>query len=81
MEPEQLGRGKVFHKLVQANWQHDAQGAVNIEHTINLFPHASNLKHMKKGRLDIMKYFRIHGKCVILLKASLKIYLKILKMS
>ena len=53
MEPEQLRRGKEFHKLVQANWQHDAQGGVNIEHTINLFPSSSNLKHMKKGRLDI----------------------------
>ena len=81
MEPEQLKRGKEFHKLVQGNWQHDAKGGVNIEHTINLFPPSSNFKHMKKGRLDIMKYFRIHGKCVTLLKASLKIYLKILKMS
>lgn len=53
MEPEQLRRGKEFHKKVQSNWERDIKdGNLNIEHRINLLPN-SKVKHVKTGRLDI----------------------------
>lgn len=51
MEPEQLKRGKEFHKKVQDDWKKEAQGNINVEHTIDLVK--QDRKRKKKGRIDL----------------------------
>ena len=45
-EPAQLRRGKAFHKLIQAEWQREAEGDIHAErHVIRVGG--------KKGRVDV----------------------------
>jgi hypothetical protein len=45
-EPIQLRRGKAFHRLIQVEWQQEAQGDIHVEHHI-VKPRG------RKGRVDI----------------------------
>ena len=45
-EPEQLRRGRVFHKLVQTEWENDAEGCVVRERQVLL-------NTSRKGRVDV----------------------------
>lgn len=54
MEPEQLKRGKEFHKRVQSDWvKTNLDGELNLEYTINLWPSTLKVTHIKMGRLDM----------------------------
>ena len=46
-EPEQLRRGKQFHKLIQREWVEEAEGSVHPERTIHLL-------NGRRGRVDIL---------------------------
>ena len=52
-EPEQLRRGKEFHRRVQADWLRTAEGAVLTERSIVISkgPHADP---RRRGRVDIL---------------------------
>lgn len=52
-EPKQLRRGKAFHKRVQADWERDAAGNVQPEHTIALLGKRNPVGRRRRGRLDI----------------------------
>jgi hypothetical protein len=46
IEPAQLRRGKVFHKLIQAEWQREAEGDIHVERrVVRVGGH--------KGRVDV----------------------------
>lgn len=45
-EPEQLRRGKIFHKKIQKDWVETAQGDVKAERTILK-------RNQRKGRVDV----------------------------
>ena len=52
-EPACLRRGKAFHKSVQADWNGTAEGNINVEHTIDLLPAGSRMRHRRRGRMDL----------------------------
>ena len=45
-EPTQLRRGKAFHKLIQAEWEDEAQGTVRVERQVVK-------TGGRKGRIDV----------------------------
>lgn len=51
-EPEQLRRGKAFHKLVQRDWLTTAEGTIKVERTIPLLTSPTALKS-RRGRMDL----------------------------
>lgn len=54
MEPEQLRRGKEFHKTVQSDWQISIKdGILSTEHSTKLASGPMGSKHVKSGRLDM----------------------------
>jgi hypothetical protein len=54
MEPEQLRRGKEFHRRVQADWEKTAEGGVvHPEHFVELPLLPQTAKRVRKGRLDL----------------------------
>lgn len=54
MEPEQLRRGKEFHRLVQADWAGTvADETVRPEHTIRLDLLPRSGTRIRRGRIDI----------------------------
>jgi hypothetical protein len=54
MEPLQLKRGKVFHRIVQQDFDNEStDGNVNNEYVIHLLPLNRSYKRVKSGRLDI----------------------------
>ena len=55
MEPEQLRRGKEFHRLVQADWAGTvAGGTARPEHTIRLNALPRRGTRIRRGRIDIV---------------------------
>ena len=54
MEPEQLRRGKRFHRRVQADWSGTVEDApVLIEHGIALQFLPRSAKRVRRGRIDV----------------------------
>ena len=54
MEPEQLRRGKEFHRLVQADWVGTvADGTTRPEHTIRFYTPTRTGTRIRRGRIDI----------------------------
>jgi hypothetical protein len=54
VEPEALRRGKEFHRLVQAAWSGEIEGAqVRAEHSIFLHAVSNVSSHRRRGRMDI----------------------------
>ena len=54
MEPEQLRRGREFHRLVQADWAGSVEDAtVRPEHTIRLTALPRRGTRNRRGRIDI----------------------------
>ena len=54
MEPEQLRRGKDFHRLVQADWSGTvADGNVRPEHNIRMSSLPRRGTRIRRGRIDI----------------------------
>lgn len=54
MEPEQLRRGKAFHRLVQADWAGTVEDATTRpEHTIRLNALPRRGTRIRHGRIDI----------------------------
>lgn len=54
MEPEQLLRGKEFHRLVQSDWAGTVEGAITQpEHTVRLEGLPMKGNRVRRGRIDI----------------------------
>jgi len=54
MEPEQLRRGKEFHRRVQEDWRRTAEGGVVYpEHFVKLPLLSQTARKVRKGRLDL----------------------------
>lgn len=52
MEPDKLKRGRLFHKIVQADYNKNSDGTVGIEEHVS-FKELKSYKQ-KKGRIDII---------------------------